>query len=106
MTGWAALGVLVLLASGIYLLLSRHLQEIVMGTILFSNGINLSLLCSVGLPCDPAAPFLAEGPIDRLVDPLPQAFILTAIVINVGLTMYLLALSAKVHLDERDDQVD
>lgn len=78
-----------LYASGIYLLLDRTLTRVVLGVLLVGNATNLLLfLMADGFG---AAPIIADGG-DAITDPLPQAFILTAIVITFALTAFLLAL--------------
>ena len=78
------------LTTGVYLLLDRTLLRVVIGAGLLSNGTNLLLLTSGGL-APGAAPILPAP--DGAVDPLPQALILTAIVIGFGVTALLLTLA-------------
>ena len=66
------------IGGGVYLILSSHYAEMLLGMALFSNGINLLLLES-------------SQPIEGAVDPLPQALILTAIVIGFGLLAFMAA---------------
>jgi multicomponent Na+:H+ antiporter subunit C len=94
-----ALTVGVLAAAGCYLLLSRDLQRVVIGFVVFANAVNLLILGAT--PAPPGArPPLVDG-VDpaTVADPLPQAFVLTAIVIGLGLTAYLVALVARLHAD-------
>lgn len=82
-----------LVAISVYLLLRRHLLRLFFGFILLSNAINL-LLFSMGRLQDRAPPLLAEGgriP-PGMSNPLPQALILTSIVISLGLLAFLLVL--------------
>lgn len=83
--------VAVFLTGGVYLLLDRTLLRVVIGTGLLSNGINLLLLSSGGLQAG-NAPILVDKH-QVVVDPLPQALILTAIVIGFGITALLLTLA-------------
>ncbi len=69
----------VLLASGLYLTLDRVLLRVVIGLGLLSNGTHLLLLATGGLS-EGASPII-DGKVGPIVDPLPQALILTAIVI-------------------------
>jgi multicomponent Na+:H+ antiporter subunit C len=80
-----------LLASGIYLVLDRTLLRVVIGLGLLSNGTHLLLLSTAGLEAG-AAPVL-DGSHVPVVDPLPQALILTAIVISFGVTALLLTIA-------------
>jgi multisubunit Na+/H+ antiporter MnhC subunit len=95
-TGNLALALLigVLYAVGTYLLLQRTLTRVVLGLGLLSHGANLLLLAAGGPPG--AVPF--SGRTDGAAgagtaDPLPQAMVLTAIVITFGVTAFLLALA-------------
>ncbi|MDI3290635.1 NADH-quinone oxidoreductase subunit K [Polyangium sp. 15x6] len=107
MIGLAAALSGVLFACGLYLLLSRNLQRMAIGFLLLSNGINLFVLTSAGLPARAAPPLLVEGEgasRGPFADPLAQAFILTAIVIGLGMAAFLLALSTRHHdASGRDD---
>ncbi len=88
--------VAVILASGTYLILERTLLKVIIGLGLLSNGTNLLLLSSGGL--EPGqAPILGALSVERVVDPLPQALILTAIVISFGVTALLLALAVRTY---------
>jgi multicomponent Na+:H+ antiporter subunit C len=102
-----ALGVGALFATGTYLLLQRTLTRLVIGLALLAHGANLVLLASSGEPGD--APLIgSEEP--PFADPLPQAMILTAIVISFGVTAFLLALAYRswqlTHDDEVEDDVE
>ena len=96
MTGNLTLALLigVLYGVGTYLLLQRTLTRVVLGLGLLSHGANLLLLAAGG-PSG-AVPF--SGAVDGAAgsgtaDPLPQAMVLTAIVITFGVTAFLLALA-------------
>ncbi len=88
-----AIAVGVLVAGGTYLLLERGLIRPVLGLTLISHAVNLMLLAAGGSQRR-REPLLGLG-IDesQMADPLPQAFILTAIVIFFGITIYLLTLT-------------
>ena len=81
----------VLIACGVYLLLERSLTRIVLGFLLIGNGVNLLILIMGGR--SGLAPIFDESidPSDYN-DPLPQALILTAIVITFAVSAFLLAL--------------
>ena len=81
----------VLFATGTYLLLRRSLLKVVIGFSLMSHGTNL-LLLTTGKLKRGAAPMLVEGYGGTYTDPLPQALILTAIVISFAVTAFMLAL--------------
>ena len=82
-----------------YLILQASFVRILFGFILLSNAANLFLLAMSGVPDDKAAPIVhkADG---AMVDPLPQALILTAIVIGFGVIAYLVILLYRTFLDQ------
>ena len=79
-----------LYAAGVYLLLDRSLTRVLVGFLLLGNATNL-LLLSTGGPAG-LAPILGYAEPEEMSDPLPQAFILTAIVITFGITAFVLAM--------------
>ena len=83
-----------LVAGGIYLLLSRNLVRIIFGLIMLSNAVNLMIFTSGGL--QNRKPPLIEAnqliPTDAVANALPQALILTAIVIGFALLTFMFAL--------------
>ena len=108
MTGNLALALLigVLYAVGTYLLLQRTLTRVVLGLGLLSHGANLLLLAAGGRPG--AVPFSGRtdgGAGAGTADPLPQAMVLTAIVITFGVTAFLLALAFRSWLLTGEDFV-
>lgn len=105
MIGLAALAVGALCAAGVYLLLSANVQRVVIGFILLSNGVNLLVLTAAGIPEGAAAPLLGTAAGRVVTDPLPQAFILTAIVIGLGMAAFLLALAARTHRETGSDEI-
>ena len=80
----------VLYAAGVYLLLDRSLTRVLLGFVLLGNATNL-LLLSTGGPAG-LAPILGYSDPAQINDPLPQALILTAIVITFGVSAFLLAI--------------
>jgi multicomponent Na+:H+ antiporter subunit C len=93
----------VLCACGTYLLLARQLSRVVVGIGLLGHGVNIVLLASGGGRGEPA---FAGGDADRFADPLPQAFVLTAIVITFGVVAFLLALAHRSWSTTADDEVE
>ena len=80
----------VLTAAGGYLLLQRSLLRMLFGVILLSNAVNLVLFVA-GRTMRAAPPIVPEGmtaPVEAVANPLPQALILTAIVIGFGLVAF------------------
>ena len=94
----------VLYAAGFYLVLGRRLMSKLIGILLVGNATNILILLMSGRPG--AAPIL--GGDEPIADPLPQALILTAIVITFGLTAFLLALVYRrwwlAQLGDRSDE--
>lgn len=99
----------ILVACGVYLLLGQRLTRLVLGMILAGNGVNLLLLSDAGAAGAPALldPTVrsAAGKVTHVTDPLPQAMILTAIVITLSMTAFLLALAYRTWQVTGDDQV-
>ncbi|XVV16458.1 Na(+)/H(+) antiporter subunit C [Actinoplanes sp. CA-131856] len=97
----------VLFAAGVAMLLERSLTRVLMGMILLGNGVNLLILLGgrAGAP-----PIVGAAPEEDMADPLPQIMILTAIVITLGMTAFLLALAyrswAMAGHDEVQDDVE
>ncbi|MBM7807081.1 multicomponent Na+:H+ antiporter subunit C [Geodermatophilus bullaregiensis] len=79
-----------LYAAGVYLLLDRSLTRVLLGFVLLGNATNL-LLLSTGGPAG-LAPILGYSDPEEINDPLPQALILTAIVITFGVSAFVLAI--------------
>lgn len=98
-----------LIGCGAYLLLERSLTRVLVGLVLLGNGVNVAIL-STGGPAG-EAPFYGTADIDDMSDPLPQAMILTAIVITLGTVAFLLAMAHRSwqltgHDDVQDDTED
>lgn len=95
----------VLYAIGFTLMLDRGLTRILLGFLLVGNATNLLLfLMSSNFG---AAPIAGEAAAEEMSDPLPQAFILTAIVITFAVSAFLLALIYRSfrHVDNSGDAV-
>ncbi|MCS7090352.1 MAG: NADH-quinone oxidoreductase subunit K [Verrucomicrobiota bacterium] len=87
----------VLFGTATWLILQGSFVRILFGFILLSHAVNLLVLTMSGEPSGKQAPLATEsGP---WVDPLPQAMILTAIVISFGVTAYLVGLLYRLFLD-------
>jgi multicomponent Na+:H+ antiporter subunit C len=88
---------------GTYLLLQRKLSRIIVGLGLIGHGANVLFVNSGrrGLP-----PIIGQGDSSDFADPLPQALVLTAIVIGFGTTALLLALAYRSWLLTSDDEVE
>ncbi|WP_029291876.1 Na(+)/H(+) antiporter subunit C [Cellulomonas sp. HZM] len=93
----------VLFTVGVYLLLERSLTRILIGIILLGNGANLLFLVAGGAAGRP--PIVGATPGGKMSDPLPQAMVLTAIVITLGMTAFLLAMAYRSWQLHRHDEV-
>jgi multicomponent Na+:H+ antiporter subunit C len=95
----------VLFGIGTYLVLQRLLSRVIIGLALISNGVNLLILLAAG---PGGAPPLVADDVDpaSLADPLPQALVLTAIVITFGVTALLLALALRSYVLTGSDAVE
>ncbi|MBW2231165.1 MAG: NADH-quinone oxidoreductase subunit K [Deltaproteobacteria bacterium] len=90
MVGIVAISAFVLTAAGVWMLLQQRLLRVALGVTLISHAVNLILLSAGSLGTRP--PLVVPGAVvAELTDPVPQAFVLTAIVISMALTLYLLA---------------
>ncbi|MGW0811255.1 Na(+)/H(+) antiporter subunit C [Nonomuraea sp. NPDC002799] len=76
-----------MITTGATLLLERSLVRLLAGVIVLGNGVNLLIVTAGGPPGGP--PFVGTT---GMADPLPQAMVLTAVVITLGMTAFLLAL--------------
>jgi multicomponent K+:H+ antiporter subunit C len=94
----------VLTSCGVYLALRGHTFPVVLGLTFLSYSVNLFLLVmgrlTIGSP-----PIIAEG-MSGYADPLPQALVLTAIVISFAMTAFVIVLALKAHLEMGNDHVD
>ncbi len=100
-----------LIGCGVYLLLERSLSRVLVGVVMMGNGVSLAFLVAGG----PAgrAPIVGKDDADYtgLSDPLPQAMVLTAIVITLATTAFVLAMAYRSwqlngHDDVQDDVED
>jgi multicomponent Na+:H+ antiporter subunit C len=93
----------VLFATGTYSMLHRSLTRIIVGVGLMGNGVNLLLVVAGSRPGVPPI----VGKLTGSTDPIPQALVLTAIVIGFALQAFLLALAWRSWtLDGHDDVED
>ncbi|MDK8262799.1 Na+/H+ antiporter subunit C [Pseudomonas oryzihabitans] len=96
-----ALGVLT--ASGVYLLLRARLYPVVLGLTLLSYAVNLFLFAMGRLRTGVPA---VIGKAAEQADPVPQALVLTAIVIGFAMTAFVVALSLRALGELHTDHVD
>ena len=90
-------------ACGVVLLLERTLTRIILGTLLLGNAINLIFIIASGAPG--RAPIVDTDDPTPMSDPLPQALVLTAIVITLGVAAFLLAMAYRSWQVQGDDEV-
>jgi multicomponent Na+:H+ antiporter subunit C len=94
-----ALTVGVLFGCGLYMILRRNMTKIVFGVILLSHAVHLLIFIAGGLRRG-GSPLVPEGQTvapPGVTDPLPQALILTAIVISFGISAFLLVLILRTY---------
>ena len=101
-----ASGVGVLTALGIYLALRERTFPVIVGISLLTYAVNVFLFASgrltVNLP-----PILGDDYASQAVtDPLPQALVLTAIVISFGMTAVVVVIALGSYLSSMDDRID
>ena len=102
----SAIGVLT--AVGVYLMLRARTFDVILGMTFLSYATNL-LIFSGGRPVTGKAPVLKDGVATSLVhytDPLPQALVLTAIVIAFAMTAVSIVLAMRSRADNHSDHVD
>lgn len=103
MTVMLALSASVLFGVGTYLVLQRQLSRIVIGLALLTHGANV-LMITAGHRGAP--PLIGRRDPASMSDPLPQALVLTAIVITFAVTALLLALAYRSWVLTHDDMVE
>jgi multicomponent K+:H+ antiporter subunit C len=109
MAALLASGIGLLTAAGLYLMLRARTFDVVIGLTLLSYAVNLFVF-SMGRLAVNRAPLLRDPALaasfDNYADPLPQALVLTAIVISFGMTAVLLALAVRARAEDDSDHVD
>lgn len=98
----SAIGVLT--TAGIYLVLRLRTFPVILGMSLLTYAVNVFLFASGRLTIG-APPILTDG-VETYTDPLPQALVLTAIVISFGMTAVVVMISLGAYLGSDDDHVD
>ncbi len=99
-----ASGLGVLTASGVYLLLRRQTFPVILGLTLLSYAVNVFIFVMGRLAIN-QAPIYAKG-VTQYADPLPQALVLTAIVISFGMTALIVVLALRGYLETGSDSVE
>lgn len=99
-----ASGIGILVSGGVYLLLRARTFPVVLGLTLLSYAVNLFIFVMGRL--SPHAPPVIRDGVTVYTDPLPQALVLTAIVIGFGMTAFILALAVRARNELGSDHVD
>lgn len=97
----------VLYTAGVYMVLRRSIVKFIIGILFLSNATNLLVFLAAGVSA--AKPvFVDEHYVssDLFADPLPQALVLTSIVIGLGIVAYTLALKHKFFSETGTDDLD
>ena len=96
------------MAAAVYLMLSKHIIRLILGVALLSNGVNLLIFAAGRLTPDIPAFVLpgASVPAGIIANALPQALILTAIVIGFSFFAFLLVLTYRAYQDLGTDDSD
>lgn len=106
MISLCALTVAALVGIGLYLIMASQALQRGIGFIVLSNGINLGVITAGGaFPETSQASLIQPGLSEVLyVDPLPQAFVLTAIVIGFGALAFVLGMALRLHRQEMEEE--
>jgi multicomponent Na+:H+ antiporter subunit C len=97
-----------LYAAGVYMILRRSVVKLIIGLALLSQAANL-LIFAIGRPGRGTPPIVPPGASELtppFSDPLPQALILTAIVISFGVTSFALILIKRAYQETATDDLD
>lgn len=95
----------ILTAGGVYLLLRLRTFPVILGLALLSYAVNVFLFSSGRLAVN-MAPILSPYGEASYTDPLPQALVLTAIVISFGMTAVLVMIGLSAYLEAESDRID
>lgn len=97
-----------LYAAGLYMMMRRSIVKLLIGLALLSHAANLLIFTAGGLTRGrpPIVPEGAQQPAEAVADPLPQALILTAIVISFGVLAFAVVLVQRTHEAVGSDNLD
>ena len=93
----------VLVGAGVILVLERSLSRIIIGVSLITYGVNVLLLMAGGRAGGP--PILGQSEVSEMADPLPQAMVLTAIVITMSVAAFVLTMAYRSFQINGHDEV-
>ena len=94
----------ILTASGVYLVLRQRTFPVIVGLSLLSYAVNVFLFATGRLVIN--QPPILQKSVTEYTDPLPQALVLTAIVISFGMTAVIVMIALSAYLSDEDDTVD
>lgn len=103
-----AVAIGILYATAIYMMLRRSIVKLVIGLMLLSNAANLLIFTTAGMTRG-APPLIPEGmsaPVGMVADPLPQAVVLTAIVIAFSVLAFAVVLIRRAYEVVKADDLD
>jgi multicomponent Na+:H+ antiporter subunit C len=105
---WLAVVVGALYACGVYLMLRRSVVKLLVGLGLLSHAANLLVFSAAGVErgVAPIVPLAGAATLGRTADPIPQALVLTAIVISFGVLAFAVTLIHRVHQETGSDDLD
>lgn len=99
-----AIAIGVLTAAGIYLVLRQRTFPVIIGISLLTYAVNVFLFASGRLAVNLPPILIADAP--GYTDPLPQALVLTAIVISFGMSAVIVMLALGAYLSSETDRID
>lgn len=99
-----ASAVAILTASGVYLVLRQRTFPVIIGLSLLSYAVNIFLFATGRLALN-MPPILTHDAVGY-TDPIPQALVLTAIVISFGMTAVVVMIALSAFLTTQDDRID
>jgi len=95
-------------ATSLYLMLSKHIIRVLLGVAVLGNAVNLTIFTTgrITREVPPIIPDDAVVPMDAIANPLPQALVLTAIVISFSFFAFLLVLVFRSYQELGTDDTD
>ena len=108
MNTWIAFVIGGLYAAGLYMMMRRSIVKLILGLALLSHAANL-LIFTAGELTRGRPPLIAAGETSLAAphaDPIPQALVLTAIVISFGVLAFALVLAHRTHQTAGTDDLD
>ena len=108
MTWYLSITIGILVATGAFMVMQRRILQVILGFSLLSHATNLMIVASgwAGDGLSPILRIIEHHEPGAYVDPLPQAMVLTAIVISFAVTAFLLVLALNAYLRFKTDDMD